>query len=103
MSECNHNCSSATECERCLKQIFEGENCALAYNEDDDWFGDEDEEFEFVGNNDWFENAFVEGIQERDEMLYGYQQLNEDENDGEDENVDEENDEEETDKLKRVD
>jgi hypothetical protein len=44
----------------------------LGYNEDDEWFDDEDEEFYFQESNGWFEEAFVAGMRERDEMLYGY-------------------------------
>jgi hypothetical protein len=52
------------------KRIFEGESCALSYNDDDEWFDDEDEEFAFNvdANICWFEDAFVEGLKERDEM-----------------------------------
>jgi hypothetical protein len=54
------------------KRIFEGESCALSYNEDQDWFDDEDEEFVFTNSNQWFEDAFVDGMMEREEMLCGY-------------------------------
>jgi hypothetical protein len=52
------------------KRIFEGESCALSYNDDDEWFDDEDEEFAFNvdANICWFEDAFVEGLKERYEM-----------------------------------
>jgi hypothetical protein len=52
------------------KLIFEGESCALSYNDDDEWFDDEDEEFAFNvdANICWFEDVFVEGLKERDEM-----------------------------------
>jgi hypothetical protein len=43
----------------------------LAYNDDTDWFDDEDEEFYF-GDSSWFQDAFVAGMKERDEMLNGY-------------------------------
>lgn len=39
------------------KRIFEGECCALAYNDDEEWFDDEDEEFSFTDDNSWFEAA----------------------------------------------
>ena len=61
MSECQLMCSSVVDCERCAqaKRIVEGECCALAYNEDGDWFDDEDEEFSFENSSGWFEDAFV--------------------------------------------
>jgi hypothetical protein len=53
-----------------LKRLFEGESCGLAYNSDDDWFDDEDEEFVFDpnGSNQWFEDAWLEGLKEAEEM-----------------------------------
>ena len=53
-----------------LKRLFEGECCALSYNDDEDWFNDEDEEFEFdpKGSNKWFEDALEQGLKEREEM-----------------------------------
>jgi hypothetical protein len=54
------------------KRVVEGESCPMAYNEDEEWFDDEDEEFSFEGSDGWFEKAWDEGIAERDEMLYGY-------------------------------
>jgi 16S rRNA C967 or C1407 C5-methylase (RsmB/RsmF family) len=74
MAECNLNCSPIVKCKKCTqaKKIFEGESCALSYNEDDDWFDDEDEEFVFNDSNHWFEDAFVEGMKEREEMRWGY-------------------------------
>ncbi|CAB3988429.1 Hypothetical predicted protein [Paramuricea clavata] len=77
MADCGVNCSS--ECKKCqqAKQICEGESCSLSYNEDDAWFYDEDEDFAFDpnGSNEWFEKAFVDGLKERDEMVYGYKKL----------------------------
>lgn len=74
MSECQLICSPVVDCKRCAKakRIFEGECCALAYNEDGEWFDDEDEEFTFANSSGWFENAFVAGLKERDDMLYGF-------------------------------
>ena len=56
-----------------FKRLFEGECCALAYNDDDDWFDDEDEEFVFdpAGSNKWFEDAFVAGLKENEIMQRG--------------------------------
>ena len=73
MFECELGCSP-DDCIRCAeaKLIVEGESCALAYNDDGDWFDDEDEEFSFEHSEGWFEEAFEDGIAERDEMLYGY-------------------------------
>ena len=56
------------------KRIFEGESCALLYNETQDWFDDEDEQFVFTDSNQWFQDAFIAGMKERDEMLHGYLQ-----------------------------
>jgi hypothetical protein len=66
MAQCN---TKAKE----LKRLFEGECCALAYNSDDEWFDDEDEEFQFdpTGSNKWFEDAFVAGMKEREIMQRG--------------------------------
>jgi hypothetical protein len=49
----------------------------LAYNDDTDWFDDEDEEFYF-GHSSWFQDAFVGGMKERDEMLNGYKKVEQD-------------------------
>ena len=54
------------------KSLFEGESCALSYNDDGDWFDDEDEEFVFDGSNMWFEEAFEEGMKEHEIMSRGY-------------------------------
>jgi hypothetical protein len=66
MAECNTKSKE-------LKRLFEGECCALAYNDDDDWFDDEDEEFVFdpAGSNKWFEDAFVAGLKEQEIMQRG--------------------------------
>ena len=76
MAECNLNCSPVVKCKKCTqaKKIFEGESCALSNNEDEDWFDDEDEEFVFNDSNQWFEDAFVAGIKENEEMRRGYLQ-----------------------------
>jgi hypothetical protein len=68
-------CAPVVGCKRCseAKRIVEGECCALAYNDDMDWFDDEDEEFYF--GESWFEEAFVDGMTERNEMLNGYKTL----------------------------
>ena len=72
-SKCQLKCAPVVSCERCedARRIVEGECCALAYNEDSEWFDDEDEEFCF-GDSNWFQDAFVAGMKERDEMLNGY-------------------------------
>ena len=67
---CRGRCAEA-------KCLVEGECCALAYNEDIEWFDDEDEEFYFVENSSWFQDAFVSGMKERDEMLNGYKTMGE--------------------------
>ena len=73
MAECKLNCSHVVECKKCTQaKPFEGESCALSYNEDQDWFDDEDEEFVFTNSNQWFEDAFVDIPMEREEMLSGY-------------------------------
>ena len=74
MSECQLMCSPVVGCKRCAeaKCIVEGECCALAYNEDGDWFDNEDEEFFFENSSGWFEDALVAGLKERDEMLHSY-------------------------------
>ena len=56
-----------------IKLFFEGECCALSYNDDEDWFDDEDEEFSFdyAGGNRWFEDALVAGLKEQEEMRWG--------------------------------
>ena len=65
--------NSAEEKQRELKRLFEGESCALSYNDDQDWFDDEDEEFQFdpEGSNKWFEDAFVAGLKECEMMRRG--------------------------------
>ena len=70
-----------------LKRLFEGESCCLAYNSDDDWFDDEDEEFEFDGSNRWFEEAWEEGLKEAEEMRRIPERKNDD--DEEDEKIEE--------------
>jgi hypothetical protein len=75
MAECNTKSKE-------LKRLFKGECCALAYNDDDEWFDDKDEEFEFdpAGSNKWFEDAFVAGMKEREIMQRGcVKRKNEDE------------------------
>ncbi|CAB4011374.1 Hypothetical predicted protein [Paramuricea clavata] len=64
-----------------LKELFEGDACCLAYNDECEWFEDEDEEFTFDenNNNEWFEKAWVEGLKELDEMQNGYQRMRKDE------------------------
>ena len=66
MAECN---TKAKE----LKRLFEGECSTLAYNSDDEWFDDEDEEFQFDpnGGNKWFEDAFKAGLKEQEAMRRG--------------------------------
>ncbi|CAB4019363.1 Hypothetical predicted protein [Paramuricea clavata] len=84
MAECNLNCSPVVKCKKCTqaKRIFEGESCALLYNDDEDWFDDEDEEFVFTDSNQWFENAFESGIKEREDMQWGYLQVKQKQLDG---------------------
>lgn len=54
------------------KSIFEGESCALSYNDDDEWFDDEDEDFTFThANICWFQDAFTAGLKERHKMQHG--------------------------------
>ena len=55
-----------------LKRVFEGECCALSYNDDEEWFDDEDEEFVFDpnGSNKWFEDAVEQGLKEQAEMRF---------------------------------
>jgi hypothetical protein len=74
MAECKLNCLPVVECEKCVqtKCIFEGESCALSYNGDQAVFDDEDEEFVFTNSNQWFEDVFVDGLNEREDMQYGY-------------------------------
>ncbi|CAB3993356.1 Hypothetical predicted protein [Paramuricea clavata] len=64
-----NNCDKGkpTQCTKVLKALFEGESCALLYNEDD-----EDEEFCFTEDNKWFEDAWVQGLEEKEEMRSGY-------------------------------
>jgi hypothetical protein len=66
MAKCNSDSKMQTE----LKRLFEGECCALSYNDDDDWFDDEDEEFQFDpnGSNKWFEDALEQGLKEKEDM-----------------------------------
>jgi predicted HicB family RNase H-like nuclease len=52
--------------------LFEGESCALSYNDEDDWFHDEDEQFVFNGSNKWFEDAFQARMKECEDMRRGY-------------------------------
>jgi hypothetical protein len=79
MSECQLTCAPVVGCKTCgeAKRIVEGECCALAYNDDTDWFDDEDEEFYF-GDSSWFHDAFMAGMKERDEMLNGYKTMEQD-------------------------
>ena len=77
MFECELGCSP-DDCIKCAeaKFVVEGGSCALAYNDDGDWFDDEDEEFSFSEHSEgWFEKALEDGLAERDEMLYGYQEF----------------------------
>ncbi|CAB4030803.1 Hypothetical predicted protein [Paramuricea clavata] len=59
-----------------IKKLFEGEACALGYNDDCEWFYDEDEEFAFDpnGSNKYFEDAYIAGKEEQHEMKWGYNQ-----------------------------
>lgn len=77
MSECDLKCLPDVNCERCKqgKAMFEGESCALLYNEDEDWFNDEDEEFVFMDSNQWFEEALIMGLREREDIQRGYLQV----------------------------
>ena len=76
MAECKLNCSLVVECKLCAqaKCLFEGESCALLYNDDADWFDDEDEEFVFNvdGSNRWFEDAHRAALKEQHDMEFGY-------------------------------
>jgi hypothetical protein len=54
------------------KSFFEGESCALLYNDEEHWFDDEDEEFVFNGSNQWFEDAHRAGLKEQHDMEFGY-------------------------------
>ncbi|CAB4008324.1 Hypothetical predicted protein [Paramuricea clavata] len=67
----NYECA---ECPKCTeaKTLFEGENSALAYNDEDDWFDDEDEDFCFTSDNKWFEDAWEAGLREKEEMRHGW-------------------------------
>jgi hypothetical protein len=69
MAKCNSDSKMQLE----LKRLFEGECCALSYNDDEDWFDDEDEEFEFdpKGSNKWFDDALEQGLKEQQEMQRG--------------------------------
>jgi hypothetical protein len=70
------------ECvEKEIKRLFEGECCSLSYNDDDEWFDDEDEEFVFdpKGSNKWFEDALVAGMQEQEEMQWGFMRKDDEE------------------------
>jgi hypothetical protein len=69
MAERKQNTAEEKQLE--LKRLFEGESCALSYNDDDDWFDDEDEEFEFTGSNKWFEDALSQGLKELEMMQRG--------------------------------
>jgi hypothetical protein len=75
MSTCQLTCEPTIRCKRCeeAKRIVEGECCALMYGDDTEWFDDEDEEFYF--GNDWFGEAFVDGLSERYEMLNAYKTM----------------------------
>jgi hypothetical protein len=74
MAECNLNCSPVGNCKKCTeaKSFFEGESCALLYNDEEHWFDDEDEEFVFNGSNQWFEDAHRTGLKEQHDMEFGY-------------------------------
>ena len=74
MAECNLNCSPVGNCKKCTeaKSFFEGESCALLYNDEEHWFDDEDEEFVFNGSNQWFEDAHRAGLKEQHDMEFGY-------------------------------
>ena len=73
------------------KRLFEGECCALSYNDDEEWFDDEDDEFEFdpKGSNKWFEDAFEQGLKELEE-IQRIPEMKKDEEKGDVENKDEE-------------
>ncbi|CAB4026366.1 Hypothetical predicted protein [Paramuricea clavata] len=70
-SKLNYECG---ECPKCTeaKTLFEGENSTLAYNDDDGWFDDEDEDFHFTEGNKWFEDAWEAGLREKEEMRHGW-------------------------------
>jgi hypothetical protein len=74
MAGCKLNCAPVVGCERCgdAKRTVEGECCVLLYNDDMDWF---DEEFWFGNSEDWFRDAVMAGLKERDEMLNGYKKI----------------------------
>ncbi|CAB3989902.1 Hypothetical predicted protein [Paramuricea clavata] len=74
---CGENCSCGSCTKKWVdaKEIFEGKGTVLLCGDSDDWFDDEDEEFVFTRNNEWFERAWSDGVKERDEMLHGYKQL----------------------------
>jgi hypothetical protein len=77
MAECQLKCSPAVQCKLYAqaKRIFEGESCALSYNEGDDWFNDENEEFVFDGSNRWFEDAHRAAVKEQYDMEFGYRRI----------------------------
>jgi hypothetical protein len=78
-------CAPVVGCKRCggARRIVEGECCALAYNEDAEWFDDEDDEFQFdpEGGNKWFEDALVAGLKEAEIMRRGCVKRRNDEDD----------------------
>jgi hypothetical protein len=84
MAKCNSDSKMQLE----LKRLFEGECCALSYNDDEDWFDDEDEEFVFDPKNKWFEDALVAGLKEQEEMRRGPKRKSKDEENKDEENKD---------------
>ncbi|CAB3982328.1 Hypothetical predicted protein [Paramuricea clavata] len=67
----NYECAECPKCKE-AKVLFEGESSTLAYNDDDDWFDDEDEDFQFSEDNKWFEDAWEAGLREKEEMRSGW-------------------------------
>ena len=80
------------------KRLFEGECCALSYNDDDDWFDDEDDEFVFdpKGSNKWFEDALEQGLKELEEMQRIPEMKKDEEENKDEESKDEESKDEES-------
>jgi hypothetical protein len=89
MAKCNSDSKMQLE----LKRLFEGECCALSYDDDEDWFNDEDEEFEFDpnGSNKWFEDAFEQGLKEQEEMRRVPDHVDDEESKDDDDEKDEKN------------
>ena len=74
MAECQLNCTPVVECKKCAqaKCLFEGESCALLYNNDAEWFNDEEFVFNVDGSNRWFEDAHRAALKEQHDMEFGY-------------------------------